>query len=89
MFLTYSQSLISICSILVLSSQTINEHMSNKILDKINSPHDIKGLSVDDLRTLCEEIRQYMIECCAVNPGHLGPSLGAAGLCWQSNVSVF
>ena len=54
--------------------------MSNKFLDKINSPRDIKKLSVDELRTLCEEIRQYMIECCAVNPGHLGPSLGAVEL---------
>ena len=50
------------------------------ILDKVNSPADIKGLSMEELRTLCQEIRQYMIECCAVNPGHLGPSLGAVEL---------
>ena len=55
-------------------------HMSYKLLDKIDSPRDIKGLSMDELRTLCEEIRRYMIECCAVNPGHLGPSLGAVEL---------
>ena len=55
-------------------------HMSYKILDKIDSPRDIKGLSMDELRTLCEEIRHYMVECCAVNPGHLGPSLGAVEL---------
>ena len=54
--------------------------MSYKLLDKIDSPRDIKGLSMDELRTLCEEIRRYMIECCAVNPGHLGPSLGAVEL---------
>ena len=35
---------------------------------------------MDELRTLCEEIRHYMIECCAVNPGHLGSSLGAVEL---------
>lgn len=58
----------------------INAYMSYKLLDKIDSPRDIKGLSMDELRTLCEEIRQYMIECCAVNPGHLGPSLGAVEL---------
>ena len=50
------------------------------LLDKINSPADIKGLSMEQLKTLCQEIRQYMIECCAVNPGHLGPSLGAVEL---------
>ena len=54
--------------------------MGYEILDKIDSPRDIKGLSMDELRTLCGEIRQYMIECCAVNPGHLGPSLGAVEL---------
>ena len=50
------------------------------LLEKINSPADIKSLSMEQLRTLCQEIRQYMIECCAVNPGHLGPSLGAVEL---------
>ena len=54
--------------------------MSYRLLDKIDSPRDIKGLSMDELRTLCGEIRRYMIECCAVNPGHLGPSLGAVEL---------
>ena len=50
------------------------------LLDKVNSPADIKGLCMDELRTLCAEIRQYMIECCSVNPGHLGSSLGAVEL---------
>ena len=54
--------------------------MDYTLLDKIDSPRDIKGLSIDELRTLCEEVRHYMIECCAVNPGHLGPSLGAVEL---------
>ena len=56
------------------------EKTSYTILDKINSPKDIKSLGMDELRTLCEEIRHYMIECCSVNPGHLGPSLGAVEL---------
>ena len=50
------------------------------LLDKVNSPSDIKGMDIAQLRTLCEEIRRYMIECCAVNPGHLGSSLGAVEL---------
>ena len=50
------------------------------LIDKVNSPADIKSMDMESLRTLCEEIRQYMIECCAVNPGHLGPSLGAVEL---------
>ena len=55
-------------------------NMANTLLESINSPADIKRLDMDQLRTLCHEIRQYMIECCAVNPGHLGPSLGAVEL---------
>ena len=56
------------------------EQISYKLLDKVNSPDDIKGFSADQLRILCEEIRHYMIECCSVNPGHLGSSLGAVEL---------
>ena len=48
-----------------------------KILDHISSPEDIRKLSVKKLKTLCEEVRDYMVQCCAENPGHLGSSLGA------------
>ena len=48
-----------------------------KILDKVNTPEDVRKLSPKKLKQLCAEIRQYMVECCAVNPGHLGSSLGA------------
>lgn len=50
------------------------------ILEKINSPADIKALQIKDLAVLCHELRSYMIECCAKNPGHLGSSLGAVEL---------
>ena len=56
------------------------EENTYKILPDVNSPADIKGLSVEELKSLCAEIRQYMIECCSVNPGHLGSSLGAVEL---------
>lgn len=51
-----------------------------KLLDNINYPKDIRGLRIDKLGILCDEIREYMIECCAKNPGHLGASLGAVEL---------
>ena len=51
-----------------------------EILDHIDSPADIKRLDMDGLRRLCAEIRDYMVRCCAVNPGHLGSSLGAVEL---------
>lgn len=56
------------------------EQMEYTLLNKVDSPKDIKGFSMDELRTLCAEIRHYMIECCSVNPGHLGSSLGAVEL---------
>lgn len=56
------------------------DQMKYTLLDKVESPTDIKGFSMDQLKTLCAEIRHYMIECCAVNPGHLGSSLGAVEL---------
>ena len=51
------------------------------LLDKVGSPADIRGLSVEELQTLCAEVRDYIIRCCAGNPGHLGSSLGAVELC--------
>lgn len=51
-----------------------------KILDHIDSPEDVRKLSVAKLRVLCEDIRDYMVRCCAENPGHLGSSLGAVEL---------
>jgi 1-deoxy-D-xylulose-5-phosphate synthase len=55
-------------------------NMTYKFLDKVDSPKDIKNFSIEELRELCAEIRHYMIECCSVNPGHLGSSLGAVEL---------
>ena len=52
----------------------------DKLLDSVNSPADIKGLSIEQLRQLCAEIREYMVDCCSRNPGHLGASLGAVEL---------
>ena len=51
-----------------------------ELLDKIESPADIKGLTTGQLRTLCAELRQYIIETCSKNPGHLAASLGAVEL---------
>lgn len=57
-----------------------HNHTTYELLESIDSPKDIKDFSMDQLRQLCQEIRQYMIECCSVNPGHLGSSLGAVEL---------
>ncbi len=51
-----------------------------KYLSRVDSPDDLKRLSLDELRCYCEELRHYILECCSVNPGHLGSSLGAIEL---------
>jgi 1-deoxy-D-xylulose-5-phosphate synthase len=50
------------------------------LLETINSPSDLRKLSEDQLKPLCSEIREYMVDCCSTNPGHLGSSLGAVEL---------
>ncbi len=50
------------------------------ILDKINSPDDVRKLNIDELRRLCSELRDYIVKCCSENPGHLASSLGAVEL---------
>lgn len=52
----------------------------SQILNKINGTEDIRKLDIGQLRTLCEEIRSYMIDVCSGNPGHLASSLGAVEL---------
>ena len=51
-----------------------------ELLDKIDSPADLRKLDLGQLEQLCTELRAYLIECCAVNPGHLASSLGAVEL---------
>ncbi|MGZ4134264.1 MAG: 1-deoxy-D-xylulose-5-phosphate synthase, partial [Tumebacillaceae bacterium] len=50
------------------------------MLDQINSPSDIKKLSVEQLKTLAEEIRQFLIESLATTGGHFGSNLGVVEL---------
>lgn len=51
-----------------------------KILDKVNTPQDLRKLELSELPGLCDEIRDYIVRCCAENPGHLASSLGAVEL---------
>ena len=49
-------------------------------IDRVDSPRELKKLTVDELCLYCDELRRYIIEQCAVNPGHLASSLGAVEL---------
>ena len=51
-----------------------------KRLMAVDSPDDLRRLSREELKAYSEELRRYIVECCAVNPGHLGSSLGTVEL---------
>ncbi len=50
------------------------------ILDTVNSPEDIKSLSVDELNQLCDELREFLIENVSQTGGHLASNLGIVEL---------
>ena len=47
-----------------------------KILDKINSPKDLKQLNISEMNTLADEMRQIIIKKVNTTGGHFGPNLG-------------
>jgi 1-deoxy-D-xylulose-5-phosphate synthase len=52
----------------------------DRILDNINSPADVKRLSIPQLEKLAAEIRQELITVLSRTGGHLGPNLGVVEL---------
>ncbi|NLM96353.1 MAG: 1-deoxy-D-xylulose-5-phosphate synthase [Halanaerobiaceae bacterium] len=52
----------------------------SSLLDKINSPQDLKALRIDDLYKLSEEIRSFIIRTVADTGGHLASNLGVVEL---------
>jgi 1-deoxy-D-xylulose-5-phosphate synthase len=54
--------------------------MTYQCLDKINVPADIRNLSDADLKILCSDVRDFLIEVVSKTGGHLGAGLGAVEL---------
>ena len=50
------------------------------ILQSIETPADVKGLNPEELATLCEEIRAFIVDTVTTTGGHLGSNLGAVEL---------
>src|ERR1039458_10451898 len=51
-----------------------------RYLDMINSPADVKLLTMEQLQTLAEEIRHELITVLSKTGGHLAPNLGVVEL---------
>ena len=46
------------------------------LLESINSPADLVRLDSDELATLAEEIRGFIVQAVSATSGHLGSNLG-------------
>ena len=58
----------------------MKEESSFELLNKIDSPADLRQLPAEQLPKVCEELRQKIIDELSVNPGHFGSSLGVVEL---------
>ncbi|MEP7168823.1 MAG: 1-deoxy-D-xylulose-5-phosphate synthase [Bacteroidota bacterium] len=56
------------------------EFKTGKLLSKINYPDDLRKLKKNELKQVCKELREYIIDVVSVNGGHFGASLGVVEL---------
>ena len=54
--------------------------MSDKLLDHISDPEDLRQLEPEKLPGLAQELREFIIDIVSVKEGHLGASLGVVEL---------
>ncbi len=54
--------------------------MSYSILDRINSPDDLKKIPEENIGQLCDQIRAFLVENVEKNGGHLASNLGVTEL---------
>ena len=58
----------------------LNNVKAGPFLSKIDTPDDLKKLNPDQLREVCDELRDYIIETVSIYGGHFGASLGVVEL---------
>jgi len=51
-----------------------------ELLEKVNSPADLKKLNPNQLEQFCKELRQYIVDIVSTKGGHFGASLGVVEL---------
>ena len=61
---------------------TDNEYIKDHfpLLATIDSPADLKKLSIDQLPQVCDELRGFIIHELSTNPGHFASSMGAVDI---------
>jgi 1-deoxy-D-xylulose-5-phosphate synthase len=58
----------------------MGEIAAGPLLSNINTPEDLKKLDRSQLQQVCNELRQFIIDCVSVHGGHFGASLGVVEL---------
>jgi len=58
----------------------MEEIAAGPLLTLINTPDDLKKLNKMQLQQVCDELRQFIIDCVSVHGGHFGASLGVVEL---------
>ncbi len=56
------------------------EKLESKFLQHIDTPKDLRKLDVSSLRTVCAEVREFLVDSVSKTGGHLGAGLGAVEL---------
>ena len=70
--------LIIATTLLLLSSSNITfaQQKYSEVFDKVNSPQDVKNLTIPEMNTLAGDIRTAILNKVDTVGGHLGPDLG-------------
>ncbi len=58
----------------------MGEIIAGPLLSQINTPDDLKKLDKSQLKQVCDELRQFIIDCVSIHGGHFGASLGVVEL---------
>ncbi len=58
----------------------MEEIAAGPLLSIINTPEDLRKLNKMQLQQVCDELRQFIIDCVSVHGGHFGASLGVVEL---------
>ncbi len=56
------------------------DEVKGRLLEKINSPADLKKITLNELPEVCADLRNFIIDIVSTNPGHFGASLGVVEL---------
>lgn len=58
----------------------MEEIVAGPLLRQINVPEDLRKLDPVQLQQVCNELRQFIVDCVSINGGHFGASLGVVEL---------